>query len=136
MTKRWRAFALAIVVVAASCQNPVEPGAAWIVGHWRWTAWCGSWECMGLGGHVFILSLHGNGDAIVREQGVVTLRTEYRAQRDKSAAGIPYAIWFDDAVAGGTRFGLSSVPTDTLGLEMNPEGCDDCGVYLRFQRVR
>ena len=82
-----------------------------------------------------LLTLYDDGGVTVREQGVLVLKTRFRAGRDRSAAGMPLVIWFEDPVANGTRFRLPTEPTDTL-LFLDDMACSECPYFRMFVRVR
>jgi hypothetical protein len=116
---------LAFGVLTMSCQNPIEPGTEWVVGSWSLTRiqecpppWSFNPSCHTTQDVVDpltrVLSLEHDGRAMVREFGVVTQETRFRTGRDRSAAGIPYTLWFSEQISGVTHYSLSNGPFDTL----------------------
>jgi hypothetical protein len=122
--------ARAAIILIAACGDPVGPGAEWIVGSWRWA---GTIICDGSGFEPAdverILILSGDGDATLSEAGKPVIRTQFQAGRDREAAGLPYALRFDEPVMGFTRVALPEQPADVWAVDI------DYVIGYRFVRV-
>jgi hypothetical protein len=110
-----RLIAITALAAAASCGNPLSPGTEWIIGSWNVTFFCEEW-CDGFddfwGDRALTLTL--DGEATLEGDNFATVRTGFRTGIDKSAAGLPHAIWFDRAIFGSPRFAIPSEETNVI----------------------
>jgi hypothetical protein len=134
-----RAFAVALVVLAVSCSDPLGAGTEWIVGSWRWVF---SRPEQGPtipvpAPDALVLTLRADGTAMVREYN--TLReSAFRAERRIIGRVAIIELHFDGTVGEGSHYWALPGPSDTLSLSLPPSGaiCDDgCSLTLVFTRV-
>jgi hypothetical protein len=111
--------------IVTACSDPLPPQTQWLAGSWQWVSSCCTIAGTGPvadAPDALVVNLHHNGDAVILEHGVETLRTRF----DVAIVNRDTLLRFDQTVLYATQFSVRRSANDRLVLFEFPKRCDDC----------